>query len=40
MKHKYINNGKNDKNKYLNDPPIINNKKSRKIKISIIFSKM
>ena len=41
MKHNYANKGKNDKNKYLNNPPIINNsKKSRKIKISIKFSKM
>ena len=40
MKHKYINNGKNDKNKSLNNPPNVNNKKYRKIKISIIFSKM
>ena len=40
MKHKYINKEKNDKNKYLNNPPIIRNKKSRKIKTSIIFSKM
>ena len=40
MKYKYINKGKNDKSKNLNNPPIINNKRSRKIKISIIFSKM
>ena len=40
MKHKYDNNEKNDKNKYLNNPTIINNKKSRKIKISIKFSKI
>ena len=40
MKDKYANKGKNDKNKYLNNPPIINDKKPRKIKISIKFSKM
>ena len=40
MKHKYANKMKNDKNKYLNNPLIINNKKYRKIKISIQFSKM
>ena len=40
MKHKDVNKGKNDKNKYLNNPAIINNKKFRKIKISIKFSKM
>ena len=40
MKHKYINKGKNDQNKYLNNLPIINNKKFRKMKTSIIFSKM
>ena len=40
MKYKYTNKGKNDKNKYINDSPIFNNKKSRKIKIAIIFSKM
>ena len=31
MKDKYISKGKNDKNKYLNNPPIVNNKNSRKI---------
>ena len=31
MKDKYISKGKNDKNKYLNNPPIGNNKNSRKI---------
>ena len=40
MTHKYANKGTNDRNKYLNNPPIINNKKYRKIKISIKFSKM
>ena len=40
MKHKYINKGENDENKYLNNPPVIDNVKSRKKKISIIFSKM
>ena len=40
MKHKYVNKGKNDKNKYLNNPPIINTKESRKIKISIKFLNM
>ena len=39
MKQKYTNKGKNDKNRYSNDSPIINNKKSRKIKISVIFLK-
>ena len=39
MKHKYGNKGKNHKNKYLNNPPIINNKKSGKMKISIKLSK-
>ena len=40
MKHKYVNKEENDKNKYLNNPLIINNKKPRKIKISIKFSKV
>ena len=31
MKHRCINKGKNDKSKYLNNPPLINNKKSREI---------
>ena len=35
MKRKYANKGKNDKNKYLNNLPIINNKKSRKTKIDV-----
>ena len=38
MKHKYANK-KKAKNKYLNNPPIINNNKPRKIAISIKFSK-
>ena len=38
MKHKYINKGKNDKNKYLNNPLVINNKKSKNLKISIFSS--
>ena len=40
MKQKYINKGKYDKSKYLNNPPIITTKKSTKIKISTLFSKM
>ena len=31
MKDKYISQGKNDKNKYLNNPPIVNNNNSKKI---------
>ena len=37
MKHKHANKEKNDKNRYLNNAPIINNKKYKKIKISIKF---
>ena len=39
MKHKCINKNKNDTNKCLSNAPIIDNKKSRKIKI-FIFSQM
>ena len=38
MKHRYANKVKNNKNEYLNNPPVINKKKSRKI-ISIKFQK-
>ena len=40
MKHKYADKWENNKNKYFNYPPIINTKKSRKIKISIKFQKV
>ena len=33
MKHKYANEGKKDKNKYLNNPPIINNKEFIKLNL-------
>ena len=39
-KSKYLNNVKHDKNKYLNNAPINDNKISRKMIISIKFSKM
>ena len=37
MKDKYISQGKNDKNKYLNNPPIVNNKNSKKIQFKNSF---
>ena len=40
MKNKYIAKGKNDKKKYLKNPLINENKKSKKIIISIKFSKI
>ena len=38
-KNKYVSDGKNNKKKYLSNPPIIDNKKSSKI-ISSKFSKI
>ena len=37
---KYLNDGKHDKNKYLNNVPFNDNKISRKMIISIKFSKI
>ena len=37
MKDKYISQGKNDKNKYLNNPLIVNNKNSKKIQFKNSF---
>ena len=39
MKHKYINKGKNDKSKHLNNPPILNNKNLEKLKYQLYFQK-
>ena len=39
MKHKYADEEKNDKSKNLNNRPIIDNKKSRKIKYQLNFQK-
>ena len=39
-KNKYLNDIKHDKNKYLNNTPMNDNKKSRKMIISIKFSKI
>ena len=39
-KSKYVNGVKHDKNKYLNNAPISDNKRFRKMIISIKFSKI
>ena len=39
MKHKYANKGKNDKGKYLNNPPMISNKSLGKQKYQLNFQK-